>query len=274
MNSTATAQESDVEPASGFSAHVHRARILPTTIGHRILETLLPPTCLTCHQRTDKVGTVCVRCWNSIRFIEKPFCEVLGTPFAYDLGEGALSAEAIANPPPFERLRSIAHYDDTIRQLVLSLKFSDRTDLAPWMADWMVQWVKRSAPELLENNPLIVPVPLHRRRLLSRRFNQSAELARPFARLADCVYAPELLERSRSTRQQVGLKQSERAANVRGAFRVPASRNIEVSHRRVLLIDDVYTTGATLEACARALIRGGAAGVDCLTFARVAPEEG
>jgi len=233
-----------------------------------IRDLVLPATCLACDNEVSEQGVVCSSCWPQLRFIERPYCEVLGSPFSYDLGKGALSAAAIAAPPAFARARSVVLYDDVARQLVQGLKFSDRTDLAPWIAQWMV----RAADGLLDGGPVIVPVPLHRLRLMGRRFNQSAELARYIAQDTDGLYLPEALVRVRATRQQVGLGAKERIRNVQGAFRVPKERKIDVQERRILLIDDVFTTGATLEACARALRRGGAGQIDCLTFARVAPD--
>ena len=226
----------------------------------------MPPVCLACDRRVDEQGVVCPRCWSQIRFVEKPYCAVMGTPFSYDLGEGALSAQAIANPPPFDKARSVILYDEVARRLVQGLKFSDRLELAPWMARWMV----RASDGILLDKAIVVPVPLHRWRLFGRRFNQSAELARHICLQQNLRYAPELLKRIRATTQQVGLGRRERDKNVRGAFRVPKDRVIDVKGRHIVLIDDVFTTGATLEACARALRRRGAAQIDCLTFARVA----
>jgi ComF family protein len=157
-------------------------------------------------------------------------------------------------------------YDQVPRELVQALKFSDRVDLAPWMANWMV----RAGHELLSPGALIVPVPLHPWRLFRRKFNQSAELARNIARRCDLAYHPHALRRIRSTRQQVGLGATDRIRNVRGAFRVPRNQKGHVTSNHVVLVDDVFTTGATLQACARALRRGGVSRIDCLTFARVA----
>ena len=226
---------------------------------------LFPPACAGCGRLVAAPGTVCGACWSGLRFIDRPYCAVMGTPFAYDLGEGALSAEAIADPPPFRRARAAVIHEGIPRHMVHSLKYRDRTDLAPWMARWMA----RAAADLVAECDVVVPVPLHARRFWSRRFNQAAELARAIARQSGKPFEPEALVRVKKTRQQVGLGSSGRVANVRGAFRVPDEHAIAVAGRAVLLVDDVYTTGATLKAATRALLRGRAATVDVVTFARV-----
>jgi ComF family protein len=212
--------------------------------------------------------TLCGTCWGNVRFIEKPYCPVLGIPFSHDLGAEILSAEAIADPPPFRRARSVAVHEGVIRDMVHRLKYNDRTDLGPWMARWML----RAGSELLNDCDIIVPVPLHARWFWFRRFNQSAKLA-PLASLSGKPFDPDALKRVKQTRQQVGLGANERTANVRGAFKVPHAQEIKVRGRNVLLIDDVYTTGATVKAASRALIRGGASRVDILTFGRVLGQE-
>lgn len=191
----------------------------------------------------------------------------MGTPFAHDFGAGFLSAEAIANPPPFARARAAVAYSGVARRMVQGLKFHDRTDLAPWMARWML----RAGTELVADAEVVVPVPLHWRRFFWRQFNQSAEIARTVASLSSLPFAPTAVRRVKRTRQQIGLGQREREDNVRAAFVVPPEAEIEIRGRRVLLVDDVYTTGATVSAVTRALKKGGARGVDVLTFARVLP---
>ena len=235
-----------------------------------VLDMLVPPSCLACDQAVGLSSQLCGSCWGRLRFIEKPYCRVMGTPFAYELGGSdvestSVSLAAIAEPPAFDRSRSAVVYEGVARQLVHGLKFGDRSDLVPWMARSMV----RAGQELLTPDTTIVPVPLHRWRLVKRRFNQSAELGRQIARMSSGNFQPGVLRRIRPTKQQVGLGAKERQRNVLGAFRVPLDMEIHVRSRHVVLIDDVYTTGATLQACARALRRKGAKKVDCLTFARV-----
>jgi ComF family protein len=189
----------------------------------------------------------------------------MGAPFSIDPGGELVSAEAIADPPPFRRLRFPVLYNDEARRLVAGLKYGDRLELAPWLARWMAA----SGSELTRDCSVVVPVPLHRSRLAARRFNQSAELARNLARAGGLEYAPAALERVRKTRQQVGLGRDARSRNVQGAFTVPADKRTLVEGRQVLLIDDVYTSGATVKSAVRALKRAGASDVDVLCFARV-----
>ncbi len=231
----------------------------------KVLELIVPGTCLTCDNYVARQGGCCAHCWGKLRLVREPICPVMGTPFSVDMGENFLCAEAIADPPPFGRLRCVMLYDDLARRLVSGLKFSDRTDLAPWMANWM----RVGGLKLVEDADVVLPVPLHANRLRARRFNQSAELARRVAIDSAKPYLPECLIRNKATKQQVGLTQSARERNVSGAFVVPASRRIHLKGRRVLLIDDVYTTGATAKAATRALKRAGASSVDVLVFAKV-----
>jgi ComF family protein len=183
------------------------------------------------------------------------------------MGDALVSADAIADPPPFLRARSAVLYDDLARAIVHRLKYKDRTDLAVVMARWMA----RAGNELVAQSDCVLSIPLHRRRLLARRYNQSAELARAIAKQSGLPYLPEVLIRKKATRQQVGLGANARAENVRGAFTIPDAAKPSIMGRAALLIDDVYTTGATVKAASRSLLRAGAGSVSVLTFARVAP---
>jgi ComF family protein len=229
---------------------------------------LYPPTCITCQAATGEPHALCAACWSSVRFIERPFCERLGTPFAVDLGQPLLSPAAIADPPVFGRARAVAEYDGTASLLVHRLKYNDRLELARAMGGMMV----RAGAELLADTDVIVPVPLHRWRLWWRRFNQAMALARVVSSESCVLCDPFLLERVKRTRRQVGLTKAQRQDNLQGAFRVPIAAKAGLNGKRVLLIDDVLTTGSTANAASRALLRGGAASVDILAFARVVQE--
>lgn len=226
---------------------------------------ILPPRCLACDELVAEQGGLCATCWKDMPFIERPFCDRTGKPMAFDLGETIISAEAIANPPIYRKMRAPTRYDGTARKLILSFKFHDRLDLTPHLTRHMV----RAGDDLLKTADIIIPVPLHRKRLFDRRFNQSAELAKELSTRTGIPCALEALHRIRPTKQQTSLEMSERHQNVRGAFRVPRDQAIHVHGRRILLIDDVVTTGATINACTRALLREKAVHVDVIAFAKV-----
>jgi ComF family protein len=237
--------------------------------GRVVLDAALPPLCPACRRPVADDGGLCPGCWSQLSFITPPYCERLGIPFAYDPGPGVLSMQAIADPPAYQRARAAVRYDEIARTLVHALKYGDRLDLAPTLGRWMVQ---AGAPLLAEADAL-VPVPLHWRRLWWRRFNQSAALAEVIAARVNLPVA-HALARVKATRQQVGLTASERALNVQGAFRVPEVARADVKGRRLVIVDDVFTSGATIDACSRVLLRAGAASVDVLVFARVVDGRG
>lgn len=229
------------------------------------LDLALPHLCPACREPLEGKG-LCPACWSKLSFITRPYCERLGIPFVYDPGPGMLSMEAIADPPAYNRARAAMRFDEVSRALVHGLKYGDRLDLSPMMG----RWIYHAGRELLADADALVPVPLHWRRLWARRFNQSAMLAAAVSAESGVPIATGVLKRVKATAQQVGLSRAERAANVQGAFRVPKESRGAVAGRRLVLVDDVLTSGATLEGCARALLRAGAANVDALIFARVA----
>jgi ComF family protein len=229
-----------------------------------LVDVALPQLCATCREPVEGAG-LCPACWSKLSFIAPPYCARLGIPFPFDGGPGLLSLEAIADPPAYHRARAAVRYDDIARKLVHALKYGDRLDLAPLMGRWMAN----AGRELIADADALVPVPLHWRRQWARRFNQSALLAEVIAAASGRTVAHGALKRVKATPQQVGLGKAERAHNVQGAFRVPADGKADVAGRKLVLVDDVLTSGATLDACARALLRAGAAAVDALAFARV-----
>src|SRR3954471_4145420 len=179
------------------------------------LDIALPTLCVSCREPVDGEG-VCPECWSKLSFIEPPYCPRLGIPFVYNPGPEWLWMEAIANPPAYQRARAAVRYDEVARTLVHSLKYQDRTDLAPAMGRWMA----RAGRELLESADVLVPVPLHWRRGWSRRYNQSGALARVIGQQGGVKVAAEALRRVRATEQQIGLSRAQRASNVQGAFKV------------------------------------------------------
>jgi predicted amidophosphoribosyltransferase len=155
------------------STPISRVLGLARTAARLTLRVVYPPTCIACAAATGEAHTLCARCWSEVRFIERPFCERLGTPFGVDLGIALLSPAAIADPPVFQRARAVARYDDVARALVHRLKYGDRLELAKALGVMMA----RAGAELLAEADMIVPVPLHRSRLWWRRFNQAMALS-------------------------------------------------------------------------------------------------
>lgn len=236
--------------------------------GRLIADVVLPPTCLACRTPIGEAGGLCPKCWSAAGFIERPYCERLGTPFAADHGGSLISPAALAAPPAYQRARAAARYSEVVRELIHLLKYGDRLDLVGALACWMA----RAGGELLADADALVPVPLHWSRLWQRRFNQSSALARGIAEQHRIPVADHLLVRARATRPQFGLPRSERAQNVQGAFKVPPSVRGEARGKKLVLVDDILTTGATADACTKALLRAGASRVDVLVLARVVDE--
>ena len=232
----------------------------------RLVDSILPPRCVNCRALVDGETALCAECWPLFDFLTAPVCGCCGFPFEYDPGPAdTLCAACTARRPVFDRARAVLIYGELSRRLVLDFKHGDRT----WPAPAFGRWLARAGAELVAGANLAIPVPLHRSRLYARRYNQAAMMALALGKETGLAVQPDLLTRRRPTPSQGRLSPSARRRNVRGAFAVRPGFEAMAEGRRVLLVDDVLTTGATAEACARTLLRAGAAAVDVLTLARV-----
>jgi ComF family protein len=239
-----------------------RLRHLGRALVDGVVDGVLPPRCLQCGATVDEVDALCGACWGAITFFAPPWCAICGLPFPHPMGEGAICADCARQRPSFDTARSVLRYDKHSRRLVLMLKHGDQTHLARAFGRWM----HRAGREVLAGADIVIPVPLHWTRLFTRRFNQSALLAHAVRTAGGPPVAADWLVRRRRTPSQGTLGPLARARNVRGAFALRPGRDIK--GKRVVLIDDVLTTGATAEECARVLRRAGAAQVGVLVLAR------
>lgn len=248
------------------------ARQLPVTdlawrAGRALLDVLLPPHCVACDAPVETQGLLCPDCFRQTGFITEPFCVRCGVPFgsASVGGLDRLCPGCRANPPVFQRARAALRYDAQGRRLILPFKHADRTEMAAALAPHMA----RAGAELLREADVLVPVPLHRWRLFQRRYNQAALLARAVGRIAGRPYVLDALLRRQATESLGEKSAAERAAEVAGVFGVRPSRLALLGGKRVLLVDDVMTSGATTNACAETLLAAGVSSVDVLVAARV-----
>jgi len=242
-------------------------RFSPARIATAVLDLLLPPACILCSSPVDAPGLLCGACFAGLSMLGEPSCRCCGAPFelAWHAVEGGLCQRCLDTPPPFERARAALRYDDASRRLVLPFKHGDRIEFAAVLARLMAG----AGRELLRDCNVMIPVPLHRRRLFFRRYNQAALLARALGRIAGRPVSLDALTRVAATHDLDGKSAAERREEVAGAFAVRRRRATAVRGRRVLLIDDVMTSGATATACAACLLEAGAASVDVLVATRV-----
>jgi len=250
---------------------------LARAFSRKIIDFVLPPRCAVTGEIVDIPGTLSASSWSKIRFIDRPFCSCCGLPFDFTTEDmpgnenGTLCGGCLDAPPEFDRARSVFVYEGAGREMVLAFKHGDRLDLTPNFTGWLM----RTGGALIGESDIVLPVPLHRQRLFQRRYNQSAVLARALALEnkkaggRKMVFDPFILQRIRKTPPQKGLNKTERQKNMQSAFAVSPEKAAIIKNKNLLLIDDVYTSGATLNACTKALKKSGAGSVFVLTLARV-----
>ena len=234
--------------------------------GRATLDALLPPMCPITGEAVATPGSLSATGWSKLQFVDDPACHQCGIPFAYDHGNEAVCGACVASPPDFGRARAAIMYNDEAHDLLVAFKHHDRTELAPLFG----AWIAHAARGLIQSDSLLAPVPLHPKRLLARRFNQAALLARSAAQRLNVEFTTQAIERSKPTPPQKLLSAEARQRNVAGAFRLRDEYRYLIQDRHIILVDDVLTTGATLSACARTLKKNGAARIDAVVVARVA----
>lgn len=231
---------------------------------HALWNVLFPPACLSCAAPVLENGTLCADCWPQVHWLDGHSCARCHAPVEFQIDDTVLCASCLQDPPQYHKARAVMAYTDISRPLITRLKYADDTHLSPTLAHWMVQ----AAAPLLPEVDVMVPVPMHWRRMMARRFNQAALLARELKKSCDIPLDVNMLKRVKYNPPQAALTRAERLKNMRGAFMVPAHKKAQVAHKRVLLVDDVITTGATVNACARALTKAGAEAVYVLAFTK------
>lgn len=235
------------------------------------LDALLPPRCLGCGLIVEGRSSLCADCWRGLTFLGSPLCRICGYPLPQTVADMPVCAGCAAAPPAFARARAALRYDDGARGMILRFKHADRTDIGRTFG----RMLESAGHELLGECDIIVPVPLHRWRLLQRGYNQAALLAHALAAGGSRRVIPDLLQRVQATASQQGLTGDQRLDNIKAsAFRLHPRHGARIAGKRILLIDDVLTTGATITACTNVLLIGGAAAVDVLALARVVRDAG
>jgi len=234
----------------------------------KMIDFIFPPRCIVTGELVDAQGMISAQAWKDLNFISDPQCNRCGFPFDFDTGdvqEGNICAACAKSPPVFDKLRSALVYDNASRDIILAFKHADQTQSVPSF----VPWLMRSGEKILKNADYLVPVPLHRWRILRRRYNQSALLAQYLGVQTKIPCLLDALQRTRATPTQGHLKADQRQRNVKRAFAFNRSYKEDIKNKHIVLIDDVYTTGATVSECTKVLLKNGAASVNILTLARV-----
>lgn len=230
----------------------------------RGIDLVLPPRCIATGDIVDAPGKISPRFWQTLHFIHAPLCKTCGVPFDYDADDGYVCASCLAYPPHYTAARAAVVYDDASKKAILSLKYGDQTHVYKTFSDW----IARAGHDLLSQTDLLIPVPLHPMRLWSRRFNQAGLIADGIARHTGIPVSHNTLRRAKKTKPHKALTYKQRTQNVKNAFAVNPAKAAALSGKTICLIDDVMTTGATVNACAILLKTCGVANVYVLTVAR------
>ena len=238
--------------------------LTPAQIIRPALDFVLPERCPSCGTITPDGGTFCADCWQQLHFLSPPWCSKCALPFPYDQGEDAACATCLANPPPHDGIRAVAAYDDISRQVVLRLKYGGKIGLAKMIARQLARHLPDDRAGIL-----VAPVPLHWTRLWSRSFNQSALIAAELARTGELQFIPDLLVRTKRTPSLRGFSAKERRRAVGAAFAINPRWQGRIKDAKIILVDDVLTTGATSDGCFKALRKEGASWIQLFCWARV-----
>ena len=249
--------------ARGFAPPIWR----PANLLRRVLDVLVPPLCVSCRKPITNPRTLCGSCWRQLQMISAPVCDVTGTPLPYDAGPGAQAPEMRWNYPLYDRARAAVVFDNVSRRLVHQLKYHDVPGIAQLMATLMAP----AARDLTVHADVLVPVPLHRSRLLARRFNQAVLIADQLSPLVGLPVERYAVRRIKKTPHQVGLRREERANNLHGAFQV--QDRAAIAGRHVVIVDAVLTSGATADALAWTLRAAGARSASVAVFAKVVGQD-
>jgi ComF family protein len=240
------------------------------TLAGSLLDAVLPPRCPACGEMVDRQGALCPECWAGLRFIAEPCCQRCAVPVLQAPAGAIVCPACIVNPPVHGRARAALRYDAASAPMILAMKHRGKLQAMSAFGGWMA----RAGADLFATADGFVPVPLHRWRMLRRGFNQSSLLAGAVGRRVGVPTLTGALVRVRATPSQQGLSGEERARNMAGTvFTVPDAARSLVEGRRLIVVDDVFTTGSTLSACAAALNRAGATNVDVLALARVVRDD-
>ncbi|WP_375270227.1 ComF family protein [Sphingomonas sp.] len=237
-------------------------RVLGEVLG-LVRDLALPPRCPGCGEIVGAAHRFCADCWSSLHFLGPPWCAGCNVPFSHDRGPDVRCARCLADPPRHAGVRAAVAYGDVARTLALRLKYARRTAYAETAARLMLRHLPAEAS-------LLIPVPLHRGRLWRRGYNQAALIADHLSALSGVPEIRDALQRHRATAPLRGHSARARRLAVRAAFRVGSDA---IAGHHVVLVDDVYTSGATTDACTAVLLRAGAASVTILTWTRVIGDE-